>query len=160
MLKSHPTFHSLEKPRRGQGLVEYALLLALVAVIAAGILLALGSVTGEKYDQVRTELGDLPGDEFVDAGGDDPGDTDDSGPTDTVAIVMADYNPHNQHLQLRATSNGGYNPAATLTATPGGTMNRWGVHGYQLNFFLTQPCPCTVTVTSSQGGSASVVVEP
>jgi Flp pilus assembly pilin Flp len=141
--------------------VEYALLLTLVALAAAVTLGLLGTGTGQTYGRILAHLGGAPSGEPGGESEIDDGDTEEDDTTpDTVAIVMADYNPSNRQLQLRATVNGGYDPAVTLTASPGGTMNRWGIHGYQRNFFLTGTCPCTVTVTSSRGGSASVVVGP
>ena len=42
---------------QGQGLVEYALILVLVAVVAIGILTAVGGRTSQVFDQVNCTLG-------------------------------------------------------------------------------------------------------
>ncbi|MFQ5577522.1 MAG: hypothetical protein ACE5G8_11110 [Anaerolineae bacterium] len=122
---------------RGQGLVEYALLLVLVAVVVIGILLLLGPQIGGVFSSVANALG---------AGG------------GAVAITKAEYKSDDHKLHLDATYNGGYDSTVTLTASPGGTMEAKSDH-YHRKFTLTG-CPCTVTVTSSKGGSASVTVGP
>ena len=75
-----------------------------------------------------------------------------------VAITRADYDSGLQTLHLDATSDGVYDPAVTLTASPGGIMVQAGSH-YHLNYSLTG-CPCLVTVTSSEGDSGTVTVGP
>jgi len=122
----------------GQGLVEYALILVLVAVVVIAILLILGPQIGQTFNQVVCALG--------------------SGGCDVVVITKADYNSSSHELHLDATSNGGHNPGVTLTASPGGVMEAKSNH-YHLKFTLTG-CPCTITVSSSGGGSASVTVGP
>jgi Flp pilus assembly pilin Flp len=42
--------------RRGQTLVEYALILAFIAVVAIGVLLAMGSSVKSTYASVNTQL--------------------------------------------------------------------------------------------------------
>jgi hypothetical protein len=78
-------------------------------------------------------------------------------PTDVVVIIEAAYTGQNQVI-LKATSDGGYDPDVTLTANPGGVMEQQGDH-YHIKFTLTG-CPCTIIVTSSKGGWASVTVGP
>ncbi len=41
----------------GQGLVEYALILVLVAIVVIGMLTLLGGRVGEIFDEIRTALG-------------------------------------------------------------------------------------------------------
>jgi pilus assembly protein Flp/PilA len=41
---------------RGQGLIEYALILALVAVVVVGILILLGPAIGSIFSSVKTNL--------------------------------------------------------------------------------------------------------
>ena len=125
---------------KGQGLVEYALLLSLVAIVVIVALALLGDEVRSVYCQIS---GALPG------GG--------SG-CDVVAITKADYDTDDQELHLDATSNGTYDPSITLTASPGGVMQAKHDH-YHLKYDLSG-CPCTVRVTSSGGGSASVTVGP
>jgi hypothetical protein len=73
-------------------------------------------------------------------------------------ITTADYDSGLQILHLDATSDGVYDPSVTVTASPGGIMVQAGNH-YHLNYSLVG-CPCAVTVTSSEGGSATVTVGP
>jgi pilus assembly protein Flp/PilA len=41
---------------RGQGLVEYALIIALVAIVVIGILLLLGPAIGSVFSQIKSNL--------------------------------------------------------------------------------------------------------
>lgn len=127
----------------GQGLIEYALLLALIAVVVIVVVRSLGGGVSEVYCQVVIGLSAEPPTECE---------------TDSVAITRATYDSGDRELHLDATSNGGYNPEAVLTASPGGVMQTRSDH-YHLRFTLTG-CPCTVRVTSSKGGSAAVTVGP
>ncbi len=127
---------------RGQGLVEYALILVLVAVVVIVILVVLGPTTRNVFCQVGSYLGaDLPGDTCA-----------------VVVITSAHYTPSDRTVHLRATYNGGVDPDVTLTASPGGLMQRTG-KVYQIVFSLTG-CPCTIVVTSSTGASAQTTVGP
>lgn len=45
---------------KGQGLVEYALILVLVAIVVIAVLLTLGPVVGEVYSEVAGALGHTP----------------------------------------------------------------------------------------------------
>ncbi len=54
-------FFGLKSPaEKGQGLVEYALILVLVAIVVIAILLTLGPVVGEVYSEVAGVLGYTP----------------------------------------------------------------------------------------------------
>jgi pilus assembly protein Flp/PilA len=44
---------------RGQGLVEYALILVLVAVVVVGILLTLGPAVGQVFSRINVALGSI-----------------------------------------------------------------------------------------------------
>jgi len=125
----------------GQGLVEYALILVLVALVVIVVLSLLGPSIGNVFSNVVDELNMLGG-----------------GNNYLVVITRADYDSGSQTLHLDATSDGVYDPSVTLTASPGGVMGQAGNH-YCLNYSLTG-CPCAVTVTSSEGGSATVTVGP
>jgi pilus assembly protein Flp/PilA len=125
----------------GQGLVEYALILVLVALVVIVVLSLLGPSIGNVFSNVVDELNILGG-----------------GNNYVVAITRADYDSGLQTLHLDATSDGVYDPAVTLTASPGGVMVQAGNH-YCLNYSLTG-CPCLVTVTSSEGDSGTVTVGP
>ena len=76
-----------------------------------------------------------------------------------VAITHASYSSGNRQVNLHATYNGGVDSGVSLTASPGGGMEILGDH-YQLVFTVSSDCPCTITVTSSTGASASTVVGP
>lgn len=74
---------------------------------------------------------------------------------DTVTVTLAEYRTATQELLVRATSSG--QPNATLTVTGFGAMT-WNSTAsyYQLQRTgIAQPSSSTITVTSSQGGSAS-----
>jgi len=122
----------------GQGLVEYALILVLVAIVVIVVLSLLGPSIGNVFSQLVDELDGLG--------------------NDVVLITTADYDSGLQILHLDATSDGVYDPSVTVTASPGGVMVQAGNH-YHLNYSLVG-CPCAVTVTSSEGGSATVTVGP
>jgi pilus assembly protein Flp/PilA len=130
---------------RGQGLVEYALVLTLVAIVVIAILTLLGPTIANVFSRINVGLG------ASGAGG--------SGGS-IVAITRSDYDSARQEMHLDATVNGGHDPGITLTASPGGVMEGHSHHDhYHLEYNLAG-CPCTVTVTSSAGGSASVTVGP
>ncbi|MBP7330951.1 MAG: Flp/Fap pilin component [Firmicutes bacterium ADurb.Bin373] len=50
-------FKRLWAEETGQGMAEYGLILALVAVVVIGALVALGGGIGDKFGEVTTELG-------------------------------------------------------------------------------------------------------
>jgi len=141
-----PYFSGKRFAEEGQGLIEYALILVLVAIVVIAILLILGPTVGNVFSNIVRGLEQTG---VIDGGGDG---------SDTVAITRATYDSGDQELHLDTTSDGDYNPNVTLTASPGGVMEERSNH-YHLNYTLTG-CPCTVTVTSSAGGSASVTVGP
>ena len=135
-------FFSYAKPpdSRGQGLVEYALVLTLVSIVAIVTLILLGPTVGNVFSQVSAALG------VTDTG------------SSIVAITKLDYDSDAGKLHLDATVDGDYYPTVTLTASPGGVMEERD-HHYHRDISLSG-CPCTVTVTSSTGGTASVTVGP
>lgn len=137
------THRTLPLPEeRGQGLTEYGLILSLVAVLVIFALALLGSSVKTVYCQVISQF---PGSENPCS-------------DDFVVVIKADYNPDTQELHLDVTSDGDYDPAVTLTASPGGVMEERS-HHYHLDYSLTG-CPCEVTIISSAGGSSSVTVGP
>lgn len=141
-----PYFPGKRFAEEGQGLVEYALILVLVAIIVIAVLLILGPTVGDIFSEIIRNL-ERTG--AIGSGGD--GD-------DVVVITRSSYDSDDQELHLDATSDGDYNPDVSLTASPGGVMGATP-HHYHLEYTLSG-CPCTVTVTSSEGGSASVTVGP
>ncbi len=122
----------------GQGLVEYALILSLVAIVILIAMSVMGSALKMAYCQVISQ--------FPGAGG--------FCVVDEVVIFRVDYdiNPDDviDELHLDAKSNGDYDPATTLTASPGGVLEA-REHHYHLRLFSLK-CPCKVTITSSAGG--------
>ena len=44
------------KSEKGQGLVEYALILVLVAVVVLAVLLILGPIVGNTFSEINSEL--------------------------------------------------------------------------------------------------------
>jgi pilus assembly protein Flp/PilA len=140
-------YSAKRRSESGQGLVEYSLILALVAVVVIAVLMILGPSVGNVFSQIVDEISVFGGKD----NGDDSGD-------DVVVVTKADYNSTKQELHLDATSDGGYDSSVVLTASPGGVMEAKTDH-YHLKYTLAG-CPCEVTVTSSKGGSATVMVGP
>lgn len=133
----HPRFAA-----RGQGLVEYALLLVLVAIVVLTVLALMGPRVQSIFCQITGSLGQTISHDLC----------------DVVTITQATYSAGNQTLLLKATYNGSVDPGVTLTASPGGALAAAGNH-YQATITLSG-CPCTVTVTASTGASATVEVVP
>ena len=52
-------FKNLKKQEKGQGLVEYALILVLVAIVVIGALMILGPIIGNVFSTINSSLGDL-----------------------------------------------------------------------------------------------------
>lgn len=144
------TYFAKKYSEGGQGLVEYSLMLVLVALVVVVILMVVGSDVGNVYSQVADALNT------------DDEETDDEiieEVTDVVMITRADYDLGLHRLHLHATSDGGTDPGVTMTASPGGVMTRYAAH-YHIYVNGLSGCPCDVTVTSSEGGSATVTVGP
>jgi Flp pilus assembly pilin Flp len=120
-----------------QGLVEYALILILAAIIVIGALAVVGSSIEAAYCEI---VGLFPGSENPCG-------------LDVVVITWADYVDGMLHID--ATSDGGYNSDVTLTVSSGGVMVKKADH-YHAHYALE--VPAVVVVTSSAGGSASVTV--
>lgn len=125
-----------EQREKGQGLTEYALILVLVSLATVAIMSLLGPSIRDLFAEVNASLAGVTPDQLV--------------------ITQADYNPHSEMLRLRATVNGGVDPNISLTASPGGNMQR-GDDFYHLNV-PNMNCPCTITITSSGGGSVTASV--
>ena len=57
IIKKRRCFHMLFSPKeKGQGLVEYALILVLVAVVVLAVLLILGPIIGNVFSDVNSTL--------------------------------------------------------------------------------------------------------
>jgi Flp pilus assembly pilin Flp len=132
-------------------MIEYALILSLVAIVVMFVLALVGPVINSVYCEVIREL---PG--KANACGDDV--------VDVVAIKQAVYNyievPLEESVHLDMWSNGDYFLDTILTASPGGVMEA-RAHHYHLDILLSG-CHCkqTITITSSAGGFATVEVGP
>ena len=50
-------FKNLKKQEKGQGLVEYALILVLVAIVVIGALMILGPIIGNVFSKINSSLG-------------------------------------------------------------------------------------------------------
>jgi len=133
----------------GQGLVEYSIILALLALVVIAVLVVFGPEVGNLFSQGA--------DAFNVDDGEIPTETPEE-PTDVVVITQAVYDAGLQRLHLHANSDGGTDPSVILTASPGGVMTRYAVHYHR--YVTLTGCPCEVTVTSSAGGSATVTVSP
>ena len=144
-MKRYYFFHRQAGDDEGQGLVEYALLLVLVAVVVIAILTLLGPAIFEVFCQVSAGLNGASG-----TGG-------------CIVVTRSDFNSNNNHLQLEANLPGGYDPNVTLTASPGGTMGGHPAGNpdrYRLFFTVPGTCPCEITITSSEGASTTITVGP
>jgi Flp pilus assembly pilin Flp len=138
------------RSQAGAGLLEYALIISLVSVVGVAVVAAVGPAISNIYCEILITLGVT-----CDAGGEVDDEVDE---ILDVAIITSDYASGIQELHLDATYGGDYDPSVSMTASPGGVMEA-RAHWYHAHFVLTD-CPCEVTVTSSEGNSASVWVGP
>jgi pilus assembly protein Flp/PilA len=53
----HRQFKNLKKKEKGQGLVEYALILVLVAIVVIAALMILGPIIGNVFSTINSSLG-------------------------------------------------------------------------------------------------------
>ena len=132
----------------GQGLVEYSIILALLALVAVAVLVVFGPGVGNIFSESSKAFS-------VDSG--EPEEQPKEEPSDEITISQVDYyNGNNVHID--AQFDGGSDPSVTLTASPGGVMQIIDLH-YHIRFPLPG-CPCEITITSSTGSSTTVMVEP
>jgi pilus assembly protein Flp/PilA len=59
------SFTSRKKNQRGQGLVEYALILVLVAIVVIAALMILGPIIGNVFSKVNSSLSGVGGEPIV-----------------------------------------------------------------------------------------------
>ena len=116
----------------GQGLVEYALLLALVSVVVIGFLSQLSTEVNDAICEIVTTL--RQGDEQEECDG--------------IGVDIVSSNYDGSSVTIHATFDGGYDNSVTLTAHPGGTMSRVG-NEYVITF--AHSCPCDVRIASDSG---------
>jgi Flp pilus assembly pilin Flp len=134
-------------PEGGQGLTEYSLLLALLALAAVAVLVIFGPGVGNIYSEIsNTFNGDHEGPVVEPA----------VEPVDIITIAQVDYSGGNAHIDVQF--DGGVDPSVMLTASPGGLMEIVDNH-YHI-FFPLSDCLCEVIITSSAGGSTTVMVGP
>ena len=62
---------SNKKDEKGQGLIEYALILALVAIVVIAALIVLGPIIGNVFSKVNGSLSDVAGSSLPPGGGSD-----------------------------------------------------------------------------------------
>jgi len=132
----------------GQGLVEYSIILALLALAVIAVLVVFGPRIGNLYSQAASAFGS-DGDELVVEPAVEP--------VDGITIVQVDYY-WGTHAHIDAQFNGGADPSVSLTASPGGLMQIVDLH-YHIIFPLPG-APREVTITSSTGSSMTVMVGP
>jgi hypothetical protein len=125
--------------------------LVFISVVVIFILSETGLTVNNIYCEVVNTLGGACDSGFA-------GDGEDLEVDDVIVITNAPYDSVTHELHLDAISNGGWDPGVTLVASPGGIMVRKTEHYHTL--FILTGCPCTVTITSSGGGSASTTVGP
>lgn len=96
-------FNNLKKKEKGQGLVEYALILVLVAIVVIAALMILGPIIGNVFSNINSSLGDLGSN-----GGGGGGNPIVSAPPDPPASVEGDA-ARRQYCAERPGYTGGVN---------------------------------------------------
>lgn len=127
----------------GQGLVEYALLLALVSAVVLLVLSVPGTFLKGGYCRIILELDSQNAMCLAD-------DDDSASP---LVVTETNYNGSQNWLDIKATYNGGHDAAVTVLAN-GLSMSKQGNHYHIRITSIT--CPCTVTVSSSTGESVDI----
>jgi hypothetical protein len=128
--------------------VEYSIILALLALAVVAVLVVFGPGIGNLYSQAASAFG---------TDGDEPVVEPAVEPVDVITIAQAEYE-YGRNVHIDAQVNGGSDPGITLSASPGGVMQREPTH-YHI-YFEMLGCPCEVTITSSTGSSTTVIVRP
>lgn len=131
----------------GQGLVEYALILVMVAVVVIVILTQLGPGIGNIFCKIVNELDEEQSPICV------------GGASDVVTLFKTpkDEGGDRWHIDVTSKTDGIFNEGAILTISPPGeTMKEKDDH-YHFNDDISG-CPCTVTITSSLGGSMTITI--
>ena len=89
-------FKNLKNKEKGQGLVEYALILVLVAIVVIAVLMILGPIIGNVFSTINSSLGDLGS-----AGGGGGGSL-----IPSLDPVVAANDVYSQHCSSRGYSSG------------------------------------------------------
>lgn len=135
-------------PYGGQGLVEYSIFLALIALVVVAVLVVFGPRLGNLYSQASSAFSTDSEEPAVEPAVE---------PVDVITVFDVAYE-HDEMVHIDAQVNGGMDPDIELTASPGGVMHREPTH-YHI-YFLLEGCPCEVTITSSTGSSTTLTVGP
>lgn len=142
-------WHAQKRKERGQGLVEYALILVLVSITVIALLSFLGTTINEVFEDVADAL-----------------------QGQTITVLQAEYYTNANKIDVRAYYEGGYDANVTLQISrdggPAQAMGRWTTwiehpelvptYGRSYADADTLGCPCTFTITDPEGNSKSVVV--
>ena len=135
---------------QGQGLVEYALILVLVAIVVIGVLLALGPQVGKVFSEIVRNL-ERTG---VMEGGDAVTFKKEGGDAVTFKKTECKSKDGKYELDIKAWSDGNADASVTLIVSSFGEMTLHIDH-YDYKVSGLASCPTSVTVTSSKGGSAT-----
>ena len=144
----HQSYPVKRNSEGGQGLVEYSIILALLALVVVAVLVVFGPRLGNLYSQMASAFG---------TDGEEPVVEPAVEPDDVITIAQAEYISNND-VHIDAQVNGGSDPDIELTASPCGVMQQQSNH-YHIYFEMLD-CPCEVTITSSAGSSTTVMVGP
>lgn len=136
---------NFKRSEAGEGLMEYAFVIVLIAVVGIVGMAALGPVVRSLYCEMLSIMGT-------------PCDGTEAAAEGTIEATKVHYNPGLEEVHLDATYDGGYDPDVALTVSTGGVMVQEGDH-YDIKFTLSG-CPCTITILSSKGESTTVIIEP
>jgi pilus assembly protein Flp/PilA len=140
-------WHNEKRKERGQGLVEYALILVLVSIVVITMLSFLGTSINDIFQRVADAL-----------------------QGQHVSVLQAVYFPNADKIDIRAHYRNGYDANVTLTiAKDGGTAvpmarwDNWAAHPeltptYGRSFENPTGCPCTFTITDPDGNTKTVIV--
>ena len=141
--------HAQRRKEKGQGLVEYALILVLVSITVIALLSFLGTSINQIFEDVADTL-----------------------QGNTVTVLEARYFPVANKIDIRAHYRGTYDPNVTLMISRDGgapqAMARWNTWDAQPNLVPTYGrsyanantlgCPCTFTITDPNGNEKTVTV--
>lgn len=142
-------WHNERRKERGQGLVEYALILVLVSIVVITMLSFLGTTLNEVFEDVTDAL-----------------------QGQTISILQAEYHPGARKIDIRAYYQDGYDPNVQLQISrdggPAQAMGQWNTweehpelvptYGRSYANADTLGCPCSFTITDPDGNVKTVVV--
>ena len=144
----HQTYPVKRNSEGGQGVVEYSIILVLLALVVVTVLVVFGPKIGNLYSQAASAFGTDDEQPAVEPAVE---------PVDVITIARAEYE-YGRNVDIDAQVNGGWDPDITLTASTGGGMQHVDNH-YHI-YFENPGCPCTIKLTTSTGSSTTVVVGP